>query len=135
MTEKWNPTQDNVDDDSISDTCNPSWPRLMRLTRGQTAILLLLVLGTVAVLTLVRRELLLLPFTRKELAYYMLDATAGHLHRPNTERRTVWPEHADGSITARTNNLGFREDSATAEAKSGKFRILVTGDSQVGTAW
>ncbi len=91
-------------------------------------------LGTVAILTLGRRqpdELLLLPFTRKELAYYMLDSTAGHLHRANTERRTPWPEHADGSITTRTNDLGFREDAATPENKSGRFRILVTGDSQV----
>jgi hypothetical protein len=71
-----------------------------------------------------------LPFPESQAEYYLLDDLAGHLHRPNVERVIDWPEHADGRIVLRTNNLGFREDLPTEIEKSvGRRRILITGDS------
>lgn len=73
-----------------------------------------------------------LPFPESQRDSYVLDETAGHLHRPNIVRTVAWPEHPDGRFEFRTNNLGFREDSETAEVKpSASYRILVTGDSHI----
>jgi lysophospholipase L1-like esterase len=65
-----------------------------------------------------------------ERDYYMRDAIAGHIHRPRALREFEWPEHPDGKIVMRTNNMGFREDADTPLAKpAGVLRVLVTGDS------
>jgi hypothetical protein len=48
--------------------------------------------------------------------------------RPDRNQSFDWPEHPDGRVTFRTNNLGFREDRPTQVEKSGP-RVLVLGDS------
>jgi hypothetical protein len=69
-------------------------------------------------------------FLVDEANYYVADATAGHLHRPNVNLEFAWPEHQKGKIIFRTNNLGFREDNDTAIKKADHtVRILVTSDS------
>ncbi|MFS8084781.1 MAG: hypothetical protein ACMG6H_04060 [Acidobacteriota bacterium] len=69
-------------------------------------------------------------FLVDEANYYVADAIAGHLHRPNANLEFAWPEHPKGKIIFRTNNLGFREDHDTSIKKAdGTVRILVTGDS------
>ncbi len=67
-----------------------------------------------------------------------LRLAAGHRHRfdpvalvsliPDKEVVYDWPEHPNGRIVARTNNLGLREDQPTATGKYGP-RVLVLGDS------
>ncbi len=47
---------------------------------------------------------------------------------PDDDRVFDWPEHPDGKIHFRTNNLGFREDAPTTVGHD-TFRILVSGDS------
>lgn len=62
--------------------------------------------------------------------YYRHDSIAGHIHRPNAKRDVAWAEHPSGRIVLATNNLGFKEDAPTQEAKAeGTYRILVAGDS------
>jgi SGNH hydrolase-like domain, acetyltransferase AlgX len=77
------------------------------------------------------------PFLQTESDYYRSDPVAGHLHVPHASRRLGLPEHPRGEIRMTTNNLGFREDADTAEAKApGTVRILVTGDSHTdGVVW
>ncbi len=65
----------------------------------------------------------------REGARQMYDPLAYAVLRPNVTQTWPWPEHPDGKIVSRTNNMGFRRDTPTAEAKSGP-RILVVGDSQ-----
>lgn len=49
--------------------------------------------------------------------------------KPDRKDTFAWPEHPEGRIEFRTNNLGFREDAPTSVTPSGP-RILVLGDSQ-----
>ena len=63
--------------------------------------------------------------------YYIFDPLAGHLHKSNARREYVWPEHQDGKVTLKTNNLGFRSDVDTTIDKQGRIRILVTGDANI----
>ena len=68
-------------------------------------------------------------------AYYICDSIAGHIHQPDVVIDVVWEEHPGGGFTMRTNNLGFREDAATSQAKpAGSIRVLVTGDSHIDGA-
>ncbi len=68
------------------------------------------------------------PLRQPEL--FVADAMAGHLRRGNISRTLPWPEHPDGEIVLRTNNLGFREDQDTKpNAENGARRVLVLGDS------
>ena len=72
----------------------------------------------------------LTPFPPSQAEYYVIDGVAGHLHRPDTVRTMTWPEHELGEVVLRTNNLGFRRDTATDLVKEpGIVRILITGDS------
>ncbi len=72
----------------------------------------------------------LTPFPPSQAEYYVIDEVAGHLHRPDTVRTMAWPEHELGEIVLKTNNLGFRRDTATDPDKApGTVRILITGDS------
>lgn len=74
----------------------------------------------------------ILPYLEKEKDYYAPDPVVGHVHRPYATRHFDWPEHPNGKIAMRTNNLGFREDEDTAPEKAdGVYRILVTGDSHI----
>ncbi len=59
---------------------------------------------------------------------YRYDPVACLLLRPDMIRTWQWPEHPEGRLTLRTNNLGFREDRPTDLKKRG-LRILVSGDS------
>ena len=69
-------------------------------------------------------------FLVDEANYYMADAIAGHLHRPDAKIESVWNEHHQGKIVFQTNNLGFREDhDTTVDKADNRTRILVTGDS------
>jgi hypothetical protein len=58
----------------------------------------------------------------------MYDPLAYAVLKPDVTETWPWPEHPDGKITSRTNNLGFREDAPTQVEKHG-LRILVCGDS------
>ncbi len=61
---------------------------------------------------------------------YQLDATAGHIKKPNLSVAFDWPEHPNKSFTVTTNNYGFREDQDTRLEKSTNTkRLIVTGDS------
>ena len=72
----------------------------------------------------------LTPFPSSQAEYYVIDDVAGHLHRPDTVRTMAWPEHERGEVVLKTNNLGFRRDTATDPEKApGTVRILITGDS------
>jgi lysophospholipase L1-like esterase len=66
-----------------------------------------------------------------ERDYYIFDPLAGHIHKSNAWREYAWPEHKDGKIILKTNNLGFRSDVDTNIDKQGRIRILVTGDSHI----
>ena len=68
---------------------------------------------------------------KNEPDYYISDPIVGHIHKSNAQRYYIWPEHKDGHIILKTNNLGFRRDSDTLTDKHDKIRILVTGDSQI----
>lgn len=69
-------------------------------------------------------------FLERESDWYVADAQMGHRHRPDARRVYDWPEHPDGRIVLKTNNLGFREDAPTAVEKApGTRRVLVLGDS------
>lgn len=59
---------------------------------------------------------------------FRYDPLALLLPRADHAARVPWPEHEDGYLTIRTNNLGFREDGDTAWEKAGP-RVLVLGDS------
>jgi hypothetical protein len=65
----------------------------------------------------------------REGARQQYDPVAYAVLKPDVTQSWPWPEHPDGKIVSRTNNLGFRRDTPTAEAKTGP-RILVAGDSQ-----
>ena len=66
-----------------------------------------------------------------ERDYYIFDPIAGHIHKSNVRRDYVWPEHKEGNVILKTNNLGFRSDVDTNIDKQGRIRILVTGDSNI----
>ena len=68
---------------------------------------------------------------KNESDYYIIDPIVGHIHKSNAKRYYEWPEHKDGHIIFKTNNLGFRRDSDTFTDNHDKIRILVTGDSQI----
>ena len=68
---------------------------------------------------------------KNEPDYYVLDPIVGHIHKSNAKRYYVWPEHKDGHLVLKTNNLGFRRDTDTFTGKHDKIRILFTGDSQI----
>ncbi|MDA9564154.1 hypothetical protein N9R81_05730 [Flavobacteriales bacterium] len=66
---------------------------------------------------------------------YQLDATAGHIKKPNLSVAFDWPEHPNKSFTVTTNNYGFREDQDTRLEKSTNTkRLIVTGDSHTDGA-
>jgi len=68
---------------------------------------------------------------KNEPDFYVLDPVVGFIHKSNANRYYVWPEHNDGHITLKTNNLGFREDTDTITDKHDKIRVLFTGDSHI----
>jgi hypothetical protein len=59
---------------------------------------------------------------------FLYDREAWLVLAPDHTSAFDWPEHPDGRIVFRTNNLGFREDRPTEPVPRG-LRILVTGDS------
>ena len=64
--------------------------------------------------------------------YYKVDKIVGHVHRAYARREYIWPEHKNGKVVLKTNNLGLREDSDTRINKpKGVIRVLVTGDSHI----
>lgn len=77
------------------------------------------------------------PFLTRENDFYVADRQLGHRHRPDAEREYPWPEHAQGKIVLRTNNLGFREDRDTRPiGREEVVTVLVTGDSHTdGVVW
>jgi len=72
------------------------------------------------------------PVKEEELDYYVPHERLGHVHVPNISRVMEWPEHPDGVLTMKVNNLGFREDADTLVEKDARtYRILLTGDSHM----
>ena len=68
----------------------------------------------------------------EEVDLYQPDKIARFVHRAHALRIVDWPEHKNGKIVIRTNNLGFREDNDTKiEKENGVVRVLVTGDSHI----
>lgn len=60
----------------------------------------------------------------------VFDARAGLLLEPDYDVVWKWPEHENGQIHVRTNNLGLLEVEPTERTKHG-LRILVAGDSHL----
>lgn len=72
------------------------------------------------------------PVKEEELDYYVPHERLGHVHVANVSRVMEWPEHPDGVLTMKVNDLGFREDAETRVEKDARtYRILVTGDSHM----
>lgn len=81
-----------------------------------------------------KMERLFRPITERESNYYQFDPEIGLLHKPHASRTFDWPEHPQGHVTQKTNNLGFRNDTDTdlevpLEKKKSSKRILIVGDS------
>ena len=69
-------------------------------------------------------------FPKSESDYYQADTIAGHFHVPVASREFDWPEHPEGKIEMRTNNIGCRNDQDTEIKKHNNVkRIIITGDS------
>lgn len=68
-------------------------------------------------------------FTKEHTNYLQPDSTAMFIHKPNAEVHLIWPEHPEGEIYLRTNDMGFREKENFLSGEEVDVRILVTGDS------
>ncbi len=69
-------------------------------------------------------------FPESESDYYQADKIAGHFHIPSASREFDWPEHPNGKIEMKTNNIGCRNDQDSEIKKQGNLkRIVITGDS------
>jgi len=72
----------------------------------------------------------ILPGGPRTAAYQEWDPVVEKRHRAGVTQRYAWPEHPEGHVTIRTNNLGLREDEPTSQAPSpGAGRVLALGDS------
>ncbi|MFN0158985.1 MAG: SGNH/GDSL hydrolase family protein [Bacteroidota bacterium] len=61
--------------------------------------------------------------------YFSYDEEIGLLHKLNVSIEMPWPEYGREMVHFRTNNLGFRENTATDSVTHHRTRVLVFGDS------
>ncbi|PTX63900.1 GDSL-like lipase/acylhydrolase family protein [Kordia periserrulae] len=68
--------------------------------------------------------------SEKQAEYFIPDATAMFVHKPNIHLYDNWgTPQQKMSTERRTNNVGFREDDDITTKQKNEFRVLVTGDS------